>query len=125
MTAKEVEKIIKEKYAEQVLAYFCDESLFEEKIHGEDKEKIEWKGLKYNDWKSKPIETEDLGKIEFIDEDGVHVDGQEIGVIFKVQDFLFKVLSYYSSWDNSEWDISDMYHVEAKEKTITIYESVK
>ena len=60
---------------------------------------------------------------EFIDQDGGGEGGSEYcEMVFKWNGQLYKITYNYYSHQGYEWDYGSIYTVEAKEKTVTVYE---
>lgn len=77
-------------------------------------------------WNSEPSSLAlPSGQAKFFKRYGGEGKGEEYWVIFSVEDELFKVDGYYSSWDGSSWDEAEIYKVEPVEVTIIEYQKVK
>lgn len=60
--------------------------------------------------------------ISFVADFGGQGQGDEIWIVFKVGDQLFRKEGYYASHYGSDWD-GDLCEVEAVERTVTFYEA--
>lgn len=63
-------------------------------------------------------------KFQVITSVGECYDGATIQHVFTLDDVLYAVDYHYSSWDNTKIDAEEFYPVTAREKTITVYETV-
>ncbi len=73
--------------------------------------------LQEND-KEEGVELPGLGTAYFVAYEHINED---LKLIFRLGEQLFLMSGYYSSFDADEWD-QDIFEVEAKEKTIVVYE---
>lgn len=74
-------------------------------------------------WRPGPVEGTDF---EYIADDDYWDGGEDRirGCIFRENSTgkLYKISGYYSSWDGTEWDITE--EVKAVEKIVVVYENV-
>lgn len=73
------------------------------------------------------LDIPEFGKLSVIETVGGEGQGDHAHVVFKLVDAVgsvtyYKVDGYYSSYDGVDWDGSDLYSVQKREKTITVYE---
>ena len=86
----------------------------------------EYKG--YGPWpedftyKGSPL-TKKYPNSELVEDFGGEGLGDHAHVVIRVDDKLFKIDGYYSSYDGTDWD-TEWYEVKPAEKTITVYEKV-
>lgn len=67
------------------------------------------------------VRTLSIGQVSVAEADRVN---DEQWVVFQVDDKLFKVTTYYTSYDSPDWDEADIFEVKAESKTITVYNRV-
>lgn len=71
--------------------------------------------------------TKKLGDFEFVHSD-LYRDGEDSYEDLVIRDTvtgkLYKLTTYYSSWDGTDWSDAECFEVEEKQKTITVYEPV-
>ncbi|AXH49315.1 hypothetical protein HWB76_gp086 [Streptomyces phage Blueeyedbeauty] len=71
------------------------------------------------------MELNGLGTAYSVDyEGGGEGQGENMWVVFRIGDQLFRKYGYYSSWDGSDWD-GDLEEVEPYEVTVVRYREVK
>jgi len=51
-------------------------------------------------------------------------DNDEVWFVFSIGNQLFRMATYYSSYDSTNWSDSEAKEVKAQEKIITVYEEV-
>jgi hypothetical protein len=82
-----------------------------------------------------PIELEGVGKVESVTVEGGEGQGDSLHMVLKLThpDYhdlglpaprYFRADGYYSSYDGRDWDGAELYEVEPREKTITVYEAI-
>lgn len=71
-------------------------------------------------WRKEGVELPGVGLATCVDYEHINED---LKLVFKVGDQLFRITGYYSSYDADEWD-SQVVEVEAREKIITVYEEI-
>lgn len=71
-------------------------------------------------WRKEGVKLPEVGLATSVDYEHINED---LKLVFKVGDQLFRITGYYSSYDADQWD-NDVVEVEAREKVITVYEEL-
>lgn len=71
-------------------------------------------------WHKEGVELPGIGLATCVDYEHINED---LKLVFKVGDQLFRIEGWYSSYDADQWD-TQVVEVEAREKTITVYEEI-
>ena len=85
--------------------------------------KSPWNGIDemdYRDGTDGTVEVPGFGKLELVENFGGEGMGDQMWVVFKVGDRMFRMNGYYDSWNGGEWDGS-LEEVEAREVKVTQY----
>ncbi len=82
----------------------------------------------YNDvldelyWENKEVKVNDV-TLSYVASGGGEGDGAQKWVVFKVGEQLFRMIGYYSSWGDDEWD-GNLEEVKAIQVEVTEYEVI-
>lgn len=79
----------------------------------------------WDDWYSSGQERElPGGKVTCVEQFGGEGQGDHQHVVVEFNGVLLKNETYYSSWDDADWDWYNVHEVKPVEKTIVVYERV-
>jgi len=76
-----------------------------------------------------PVELADIGRVESVTSEGGEGQGDSYYFVLRLTDAdgnvqLFRGDGYYSSYDGVNWEGTELYEVEPREKVVIVYEAV-